>query len=198
MPLSDEVNQILSRLAKIRRQKKLTYDDISARTTMPTSLIEQIEKGTVSPSTGALKQIAKALDIRLVDLLQDMGVGKETLAEFTTEENAILLKRVERKALPIKGSKAVYSYLTPKHSSSNLEVLWHEAEAGATGGDWLSHEGEECCYVLKGRFRIFVQDEIHDLNEGDCLWFQSRQRHKWENPGKEKSEVIWAISPPWF
>lgn len=189
---------LVERLGQIRNQKKMSYDTVGEKAQLHPSLVEQIEKGMVSPSTGALKQISNALEIHLADLFQEVGFSDEEIEKIDQGSEIVLIEKSRRKSLDVKGSKAFYHYLTPMIADKNLELLHQEAEPKASGGNWLSHEGEECCYVVEGQFRVYVDDKSYDLNKGDTLWFKSYQKHKWENPGDKKAVVIWAITPPWF
>jgi transcriptional regulator with XRE-family HTH domain len=189
---------LIERLVQIRNEKKMSIDELADRAMIHSRLVEQIEKGMVSPSTGALKAISKALDIHLADLFQEVGLSDEEIKEMDTAAEVAHIKKVKRKVLDVKGSRSVYHYMTPTKAERNLEMLYHEVEPKASGGDWLSHEGEECCFVLKGKFRIYYGDEAYDLDEGDTLWFKSYKRHKWENPSDKITTVVWAITPPWF
>lgn len=184
-------------VAKLRKEKKLSYEDISKKGMIPASVVEQIEKGMVSPSVGAIKKITKALGIPLADFFQQAGLSPEEVNSMASARETVHIPVNKRKSLQVKGSMAFIQYLTPINVERNLELLWQEVEPRASGGDWLTHEGEECCLVIKGQFRIYVGDETHDLNEGDTLWFRTHQRHKWENRSKEPAVVLWAITPPY-
>ena len=52
-------------LAKLRKKKKVSYEDIAEQASISVQLVEDIEKGMVSPSIGILKKITKVLDIPL-------------------------------------------------------------------------------------------------------------------------------------
>ncbi|MFN2311903.1 MAG: helix-turn-helix domain-containing protein, partial [Spirochaetia bacterium] len=47
------------KLQQVRKSKKLSYDDIAERASVSEQIIEDIEKGMVSPSIGVLKKIIK-------------------------------------------------------------------------------------------------------------------------------------------
>jgi transcriptional regulator with XRE-family HTH domain len=188
---------LVEMLAQMRKKKKMSYEDIAERGVIPASLVEQIEKGMISPSIGALKKITKALEIPMADFFQQLGFSEKELAKIEASQEVMHIPKGQRKTLGVKGSRAVIQYLTPTKTERNLELLWQEVEAKASGGDWLTHEGEECCLVISGSFRIYVGEEIYDLNEGDTLWFRTHQRHKWENLSDDPAIVIWAITPPY-
>lgn len=188
---------LIEMLAQLRKEKKLSYEDIAEKGIIPAALVEQIEKGMVSPSIGALKKITRALEIPLSEFFQQAGLSPEEVDSLTSNQEVMHIPLSKRKTLKVKGSMALIQYLTPTSVDRNLELLWQEVEPRASGGDWLTHEGEECCLVIKGSFRIYVGDDTYDLNEGDTLWFRTHQKHKWENRSSNPAIVIWAITPPY-
>ena len=196
--MREKQKSLIERLSKIRKGKRMSFEELGDKAMIHARLVEQIEKGMVSPSTGALKAIAKALETHLADLFEEVGLSDEEIKAMDAAGEIAHIKKEKRKMLDVRGSRAVYHYMTPTKAQRNLEMLYHEVEPKASGGDWLSHEGEECCFVLKGKFRIYYGDKAYDLDEGDTLWFKSYKRHKWVNPTDQKTTVIWAITPPWF
>jgi quercetin dioxygenase-like cupin family protein len=60
----------------------------------------------------------------------------------------------------------------------------------------LNHIGEECVYVIKGRFKLELDGEAHFLEEGDIAYYQSREQHSWENLGDKPGQLLYVITPP--
>jgi len=197
MTINEKEKTLIEKLTQLRKEKKLSFDDISQKGMIPAPLIEQIEKGMVSPSIGALKKITKALEIPLSELFQQAGLSEKDFVGLESGQKAVLIRSEKRKHLEVKGSKAVIQFLTPTEAERNLELLWQEVEPKASGGDWLTHDGEECCLVVSGRVRLHIEDEVYNLQKGDSLWFRTNQRHKWDNPSDEPAIIIWAITPPY-
>lgn len=191
---SQSLNEMIG---KLRRDKKLSYEDIAERGMLPPQLVEEIEKGMVSPSIGALKKITRALEIPLSEFFQRAGISEKEVAALESTRDVVYIPKNKRKSLAVKGSRAVIEYLTPTTTDKKLELLWQEVEPRSSGGDWLTHEGEECCFVISGKVRMHVEDQVFDLSEGDNLWFKTAQRHKWENPFEVAAIILWAITPPY-
>lgn len=197
MAIKEREKSLIERLTQLRKEKKLSFDDVSQKGMIPAALVEQIEKGNVSPSIGALKKITKALEIPLSEFFQQAGLSEKDFAGMESGHKAVLIRSDKRRRLDVKGSKAVIQYLTPTEVERNLELLWQEVEPKASGGDWLTHEGEECCLVVSGSVRLYIEDEVYNLQKGDSLWFKTNQRHKWDNPSENPAVLIWAITPPY-
>jgi len=197
MAINEKEKSLIEKLRQLRKDKKLSLDDIARKGLIPAPLVEQIEKGMVSPSIGALKKITQALEIPLSEFFQKAGLSEKDVTGLESGHKAVLIRSDKRRRLEVRGSKAVIQYLTPTEVERNLELLWQEVEPKASGGDWLTHEGEECCLVVSGSVRIYVEDGIYNLQKGDSIWFKTNQRHKWDNPSEEPAVLIWAITPPY-
>jgi transcriptional regulator with XRE-family HTH domain len=197
MPKTKKEQTLNEMLAKLRREKKLSYEDVAERGMLPPQLVEEIEKGRVSPSIGALKKITRALEIPLSEFFQRAGISEKEVGALESSRDVVHIPRTKRKRLSVKGSRTVIEYLTPTSADRKLELLWQEVEPRSSGGDWLTHEGEECCFVVSGKVRMHVEDQVFDLEEGDTLWFRTAQRHKWENPFEQGAVLLWTITPPY-
>jgi mannose-6-phosphate isomerase-like protein (cupin superfamily) len=65
-------------------------------------------------------------------------------------------------------------------------------------GEAYTHEGEEFLFVLRGELHIFVQNEQFQLKAGDSFYFESAAPHRWFNPGRIETRVLWVNAPPTF
>lgn len=184
-------------IAELRKDKKLSYVDIEQKGIIPAQLVEDIEKGMIGPSIGALKKICKALEIPLTDFFQRAGVSEDDLGSTEAGNDVSLVRKDKRERLSVKGSRAVIEALTKTTGKSSFEIILQEVEPKSSGGDWLTHPGEECCFLVQGNIRVHVEDATYELSEGDTLWFKTTQRHKWENPYDQSAVMMWIMSPPY-
>jgi DNA-binding transcriptional MerR regulator/mannose-6-phosphate isomerase-like protein (cupin superfamily) len=68
----------------------------------------------------------------------------------------------------------------------------------AGSGESYAHEGEEFLYILRGQLQISLHDEEYRLKPGDSFYFESATPHRWENPGRAETWVLWVNTPPNF
>ena len=61
-----------------------------------------------------------------------------------------------------------------------------------------THVGEEFLYILKGALQIFLHDKEYRLKTGDSFYFESAVPHKWTNPGRSETWILWVNTPPTF
>ena len=59
----------------------------------------------------------------------------------------------------------------------------------------MYHPGDELIYILEGRLKMTIVDEVYILEKGDSLCFKSHLPHRWENIGADDAKVIWTLSP---
>jgi mannose-6-phosphate isomerase-like protein (cupin superfamily) len=68
----------------------------------------------------------------------------------------------------------------------------------AESGDSYTHEGEEFLYILRGEFAITLNSEEYRLKRGDSFYFESATPHRWKNPGRTETLLLWVNTPPTF
>jgi quercetin dioxygenase-like cupin family protein len=70
---------------------------------------------------------------------------------------------------------------------------------GAGSGEAYTHEGEEFIHVLQGSLEITLDGGTqYKLEKGDSFYFESNTPHRWVNPGKKQTLVLWVNTPPTF
>lgn len=70
---------------------------------------------------------------------------------------------------------------------------------GAGSGERYAHEGEEFLYVLRGQMEISLDGGgTIRLRPGDSFYFESSTPHRWSNPGRRETWVVWVNTPPTF
>jgi quercetin dioxygenase-like cupin family protein len=68
----------------------------------------------------------------------------------------------------------------------------------AGSGESYSHEGEEFIYILRGELEIALGGEQYRLKAGDSFYFESATPHRWKNPGRRETFILWVNTPPTF
>src|SRR6266851_9120989 len=59
-------------------------------------------------------------------------------------------------------------------------------------GESYTHEGEEFLYILQGELQISLEEEEYRLQPGDSFYFESTTPHRWTNPGRGETWVLWV------
>jgi len=176
------------KIRKLRKSKNLSIAELADKTNLSTGLISQIERDIIGPSVESLWKIAKALNV--------------SIGYFFDEENEPvfnpIVKRKDRKVIKTVHSDAAYELLSTD-LNRKIEFLYITLEPrDATRDELISHEGEECGIVIKGRLMIRHGDSEYILEEGDSIYFNSTIPHRYINIGSEPCISIWAMTPPSF
>lgn len=176
------------KIRDLRTKSGMKIKDLATKADVSSSLISQIERNKVAPSVTVMYRIAKALSVS-VGFFFDEDVAVKT--------NPVV-RRNERKTLRIDGSSAVYELLSPD-TNQDIEFLYIALKAGEiSNAELISHEGEECGFVLKGHMLVKLGQDEYYLGEGDAISFKSTIPHRYINIGDRECISIWAMTPPSF
>jgi len=178
-----------SAVRKARIEKQLTVQQLADKAGLSPSFISQLERGLVNPSLGSLVKISAALNIPVLSLLSTSGREKTS---------KLITRSTERKRITVPNSQVIYQILSPD-TNRTIEALLAEIEPCQRKEDELvSHEGEEFIYVVEGELKIRLDKETYFLRKGDSIQFSSMIPHSLSNPGKEKTVLVIAQTPPSF
>ncbi|MDD5261085.1 MAG: XRE family transcriptional regulator [Methylacidiphilales bacterium] len=165
------MNELGSRIRRLRLRQQRTLLDISKRCGFTVSLLSKIESGKTTPPVATLTKIAAALGVSLGNLL-DGGQDSPTVLSLARE-------RTHSAAAQTDKGYGFY-LLAAKRADKIMQPFIFTAERGKIKRGVLAHCGEEFVYVLEGRMRYRVGDTTHTLGPGDSLYFNSEEEHDLE------------------
>ena len=181
--------EIGANLRKLRKEKGLTLAEMAKRCQCSSSLLSQIETGTVNPSFSTLKTVSDALGISMASLF--------TLAPSITEKSFALTRRYQRKTLITRGG--VKFQLLSRGIDFPCEFILNEWPPGSsTGKDPFTHDGAECFLLLEGELDVEIDGTVQHLKPGDTMTLTSSVSHRVSNPGKKKAVAVWVNSVPFM
>jgi transcriptional regulator with XRE-family HTH domain len=185
---NDKASQdIGNNLREVRKRNGLTLAQLSKKCQCSTSLISQIETGTINPSFSTLKNISDALGISMAMLFAS--------SSFVNGVAFSLMTSKERKTLVTEGG--VKFQLLSRGVDLSCEFILNEWPPGtSTGKERYTHEGEECGFLLEGELEVEINDTIQHMRAGDTITLLSSAPHRVSNPGKKKAVAIWVNSVP--
>ena len=176
-----------TKIRSLRKDLNMSIADLAKKTQLSSGIISQIERNMVTPSIVTFWKISN-------------GLGVSVGYFFENDENigSPVVKKNLRKTLSISNSNAIYELLSPD-LNRKIEFLYITLKKGdETTEDLITHEGEECGVVIKGRLLVKTSEKDYLLEEGDSIYFSSTIPHRYINIGKETCESIWAMTPPSF
>ena len=175
------------RLRDIRQEKGFSLQTLADACDVSASLISQVERGRVVPTLTTFWKICEALNVQMHDFF-DKQMGESRV-----------VRKDRRKTIQFPGSHVQYQLLSP-HLQGQIEFLLVEISPGKAHDPegMVTHNGEECGYILSGELIIRLGSEELHLYEGDSICFPSSTPHRFVNPGEVTSRSIWAMTPPSF
>ena len=172
------------RFRRLRARRGLSLAQVAKATGVSVGFLSALERGQMRSSVATLRRIAKFYRTNILSLFETAG------------DNQRLVRPSERKILET--TPDVRMELLAWGNTA-MEPHLFRVKPGGGSGEPYSHEGEEFLHVLRGDFEIWLNKEEHyQLKPGDSLYFESSIPHRWKNPGRTETWVLWVNTPPTF
>ncbi len=182
----DEDRRIGSRIRQLRKDRKLSIEQLAEQSGLSTGMLSQLERGLSTPSVRSLRVLGVAL---AVPISWFFGPAEES----DSSESDYVVRTGSRRALTLTPSGVYKQLLTPDRPGliELYELLLKPG--GSSGSEFYSHRGEKSGVILSGRLRLWIDDRSYLLNEGDSFRFPSEISHRFENDGHEATRLIWVV-----
>lgn len=172
-------------LRHLRQGRKMSLQDVAARTGLSIGFISQIERGLSSPTIKTLRQIADALEIPLASLFQEVGGPQPGTPAWVVRADARHYMGPWR--------PGISDQLLSPASETDVEMMLFRLEPFAASGTGpYTHQGEEVGIVMEGQLELTVDGECALLSAGDSFGFRSTRPHWFRNPTDSPTVVLWV------
>ena len=172
------------RFRRLRTRRGLSLAQVARATKVSVGFLSALERGQMRSSISTLRRIARFYRTNILSLFE------------TAAENPRLVRPGQRKVLET--TPGVRMELLAWGQTA-MEPHLFCIKPGGGSGEPYSHEGEEFLHVLRGDFEIWLDSKEHyRLKPGDSLYFESSTPHRWKNPGRSETLVLWVNTPPTF
>jgi len=187
---ADERLKIGTKIKERRQKKRLTLEDLAAKTGLTKSVLVMIEKDETVPPLGTLLKLSKALDISMAYFFED-EVELERISVTRSGERV----RVKRRPHHQEGEvDYIYESLESKNPNKHMEPFLVEFLPLETGDMvFMSHEGEEFHFVLEGKVEFRTDDRVEILYPGDSLYFESEINHSFRSLDGKPARVVACV-----
>lgn len=176
-----------SRLKAVRIKRSMSQRDLASRAGVTNGMISMIEQNKHSPSVATLNRLTDALGLSFAEFFS-LEVAAAPQIFYGNDE---LLRLTE--------GKVQFSVVAGERRDKAIQILHEIYEAGGdTGGEMLTHRGEEGGVVLEGEVELTVGDQTRILKQGEAYYFESTTPHRFRNVGKKRAVIISACTPPFL
>jgi DNA-binding transcriptional MerR regulator/quercetin dioxygenase-like cupin family protein len=172
------------RFRRLRTRRGLSLAKVAKATGVSIGFLSALERGQMRSSIATLRRIARFYRTNILSLFETAG------------DNPRLVRPAQRKIL--EATPEVRMELLAWGNTA-MEPHLFRIKPGGGSGESYSHEGEEFLHVLRGDFEIWLNSgEHYRLKSGDSLYFESSIPHRWKNPGRKETLLLWVNTPPTF
>jgi transcriptional regulator with XRE-family HTH domain len=178
-------------IRSLRLAKALSLQDLGNKAELSIGMLSQVERGLVSPSVRSLRQISAALEVPPAFFFEKSDPPP-------SEEIGRIVRGQSRRILRLTTTGVCKELLTPDTSGLLQLTLIKMQPRGSSGKEPYVHRGEDAGFVLSGAMRLWVGADTHLLNAGDSFRFKSSLPHRFMNASKGVTEVLWAVTPPFY
>lgn len=167
------------KIKNIRKKKGYTLQELGEITNLSIGFLSNIERDMNSPSISNLQQICQALNVNLMEILNN------------TDTHSPVTKKNEREEIfaNMEAHVKVESLLNGKSNFNGIAIT-------IEGGDNFSdmswgHSYDEIGVVINGELEIEIDKELFHLSEGDSVVIKEGTPHRYKNPNSVPSVVYW-------
>ena len=181
------------KIRQIREMKKVSVEELAARSGMEITMIQKIEQEKNVPSLAPLIKIARALGVRLGTFLDDSdNYGPVVVRSGEYHKGA----RFTSQASETREHLNFFSLAFDKAGRS-MEPFIVDIESGLQSDYMLSsHEGEEFIYVLEGDIEINYGKETYTLAKGDSIYLDSIVMHNVHAANQNSARILAVVYAP--
>ena len=181
--LDGNAGAIGTHLRQLRAKRKLSLAQVAQAVNLSVGFLSALERSQMSGSVGTLRKLTRFYKTNILDFFDANGAS------------ARQVRPTQRKVLQA-GPGVRMELLAWGNTVMEPHLFRVAPEAGS--GDSYTHEGEEFLYVLRGELTITLEKEEYRLKAGDSFYFESATPHRWKNPGRAETCLLWVNTPPTF
>lgn len=167
------------KLRTLRLKKSMGLVELGKHTSLSAAMLSKLERGKLFPTLPTLLRIAMVF-----------GVG---LDYFFTDERkrhvVSIVRKEERLRFPSTSDGPVaYHFESLDFKATERKLNAFYADFGSVPSlqqKTHQHPGVELIYLIKGKLELSIGADIHTLETGDAIYFDSAVRHTYRGVGKQ-------------
>ncbi len=190
---SDIGEVIGNTILKMRKDRRMTLDQLAVLTGFSKSYLSKIENRLSVPPIGTLAKIAQAFAC---------DIGHFLRQEESFSEDAVSIVHLRERQPAVRGGTAFgydYSSLAHKKRNKRMEPFIFTFPADIDVDTFFEHEGEEFILILRGRAEFETKRngiaEKWILEKGDSLYIDSLIPHRGRSLGADAQALVVIYQP---
>jgi transcriptional regulator with XRE-family HTH domain len=180
------------RIRRLRTQAGKTLRAQAREIGIAPSSLSALETGQGGVSLKRLQLVAEHFGLHITELLGEPAPVSRFDGVEIIRNCAASVPGVRR------GTGVLYQLLGSGHDHTIQPYLLSFDPGGGYDRDMIGHPGEEIAYVLHGQVELLIENERHELSQGDLIRFRTERPHAFRNASNVGvAAVIGAATPPW-
>ncbi|MGI8650676.1 MAG: helix-turn-helix domain-containing protein [Rubrobacter sp.] len=175
--------EVGGKVRRARGERGMTLEGLSGASGVSVAHLSRLESGARQPSLATLLNVAAGLRVSISELVEE-------------RPRPGIVVRGDAPFHEMNGSRV--QSLTPEAGPAGLSAVRVVFPVGLRQAEhrrpdapeYHRHEGEEWLFVVSGRLRLTLGEEVVDLGAGDAAYFDGMLRHAFEVVGGEEVHLL--------
>jgi quercetin dioxygenase-like cupin family protein/ribosome-binding protein aMBF1 (putative translation factor) len=173
------------RVKRVREKRQLSLKDVSLRTGIDETILQQIEEESLMPPLGTVIKLAKALEMKMGYFIS--GDEEKPYTIVKSQDRKVISRFDSRKG---KHYGYAYESLAPYKKDRHMEPFLVTLEPASTEMERSTHDGQEFIFVLSGEMEVRLEQAIYILEPGDAIYYDSTVPHLVKCHGTEMTKIL--------
>jgi len=174
------------RLRALRKNRGMTLHQLSALSGLSPGYLSQIERNISHPSIRALSDVARVFGVSMSRLFETPEQGQGDVSQFIVRGGARTVMNL---------TPGIREEVLSPDLDGPLKLFSTVIAPGMSSGpSGMRHKGAEGGLVTQGVLELTLGEQTYLLRAGDSFTFSSQVHHRFSNPGKQPTVVVWAIA----
>ena len=179
-----------AKLRRLRLRKSMGLLDLSKHTGLSPALLSKLERDLMHPTLPTLYRIAMVFSVGLEYFFNP---EPRPILEVVRKKDRLRFPESPEIGRPVSYSfesldfpvpdRALNSYFAEFEPLEPEQVRLHE------------HEAIELLYVLSGKLELRTAEEVHELDEGDAVYFDCTVPHGYRRIGPDRTTALVVTLP---
>ena len=172
-----------ARVRELREERGLSLRGLAELCGISPNTVSLIERGASSPSVDTLQNLARGLEIPIVNFFErgDTEARLVLTMNYDRVHSEAPGLSIEHLGRGLAGHPFASFLITMEPGASTAEVP-------------MEHTGAEWVYCLEGYIVYEVEGREYRLLPGDNLLFEASLPHRWRNPGTRQAQMLLILA----
>lgn len=173
------------KIKDLRNKRGLTQQELADRTELTKGYISQLERGQVAPSV-----------VTLLDLIECLGTSPSDFFKEEEDRHVVYTEAGYFEKFDEFGNSI--QWIIPTAQKNQMEPLLVVVQPNSRLAEDKPHEGEEFGFVISGRLKLHLGDDVYLVKAGESFYYPANKDHYIENASGKPAKFIWVSTPPMF